>query len=1583
MSYKPHWKRGQWKAICDVCGKMFHSGQLRQRWDGFIVCKDDYESRHPMDFLRGVKEEIGTEWARKEPTDVFNGPVYPTILPTPAPTTIPATDQSSWQNPFNPNYSGPAWVPATGSPPAPAPVNMEPTASWNSPYIYLGQGMDPIFMSDPNAGDSVTVALTSGSLPPGITLNANGTFTGTALSEGSYAFTITPTDNHGLAGASMSALVNVIRQFPAGEEPTNLRITNITTTGCIPTWNDNTSYETYYQLRRQRFGTSTWEDVGIVDNSPYGTFVPANSTAYADTYPISTAGTIYTYQVRAVRVGTGPRYEYSAWSNTASVTVPAAAPAPAPTPTPISTQYVYEYYQSSSLAGLSFRYGTSSTAPVGWTTQGIAFIAPASTESSVVPVYEFYSSTTEGTKYLYDQLGSPATSGWTQGGIAFYAYPSGSVTDTVSVFAHTKGTTSGSFNYYTVDNSRLPSGYSGSYSRYYAFAPATAITIPSTGSSSTVTIPVSYTARTNTRWIDPVNGVDGNVLYDGTTKAKAWKTLRENVTSVPADCAVIYVDGVYTADYSLLDTYSRDQIAQNVTIRSETLWGAVITGIGQGNAFTLQDTKNLEVYGLHLKNWADSSGNGTFTVMGDCDGLKFIGNRLENCGNTSPSDREDHSFYIASGATYATAPRNGQIKYNYITRNVGTNIGCGLLHSYATTGYGMHDWDISWNSVYGDFNCGVLLTGLYPDAGNTTPPNLSIHDNDIRISSAYAIGVIDWYDSAAGTKGGVNYSCLVYNNTCVVLDGASPYGDGPVWNVRTLSPAHAPYTQYNTLYQQSGATALIGSAALNMGGGVGDVLATSMPATQTFPPFNGVSPHTAPTIGTVTTAGAFAFHTRVTNSDSSSGTQLFLPLSAASSQGGLPTTLPAGSLVIVGMEWQGGTATATVTNTSETWNYTTVQNTGTLYSRVGWTYNTSAVSSGWNPCFNLSTARTDRVCAILVYTMTYPANNPYVDVKYYSNASASSPNTNAITIPVNAGLLVSVTAHSDGGKTLSPGAGYTERGEKDQIQVQDQIVTTSGSYDSFAVLSAADAAIMTTLAFKDATSTTGVVPAPAPAPAPAPVPAPGLSGVPVYEYYKTGSVIGLKFRYGTSSTAPSGYTTQGIAFYGANSTDAGAVAIHEWSAGPDSDGDLRYAYDSVDTGGWTDTTNVAFYAFSANATGRIGVYACLASTSSGAFSFYTITSGTLPTGYSAGSYLRYYVYDNGTSLALPTASSGGGSGSSTEAATPDSRVVCWHTPGYPWDSTINYGIHDGKIRADDYYHMAELPSIGGSGPYGMTASSNGLKLGTNGERVWRFESEAAATTYLNNLNTATSGALGSSRSTPSGSNGGVYYFRLQPPLHFTDGTTRADFNFWGNTIWAGQPYAMASSIEILNGITTSFGAGIADFWDIHWSDNGARYRQQPIEMSINKSGSSYYVNFRLTYYEPNLSASLPAGWARVSDQPYQAWTNIYQLPVSAAHRYYLYIRFNISNNASGYFQLYVRDQATGTTTQVVDYSGRLGDNTNDSGQTFAFFPKLGLYQWWNPSDSIDILSDGQIIFNDVAGSYSLTPDAVINALIAG
>lgn len=64
-----YYKRGSWNAVCDVCGFEFKSDELRKNWKGLMVCREDYEQRHPQDFIRARHEDTSVPWSRPEPED--------------------------------------------------------------------------------------------------------------------------------------------------------------------------------------------------------------------------------------------------------------------------------------------------------------------------------------------------------------------------------------------------------------------------------------------------------------------------------------------------------------------------------------------------------------------------------------------------------------------------------------------------------------------------------------------------------------------------------------------------------------------------------------------------------------------------------------------------------------------------------------------------------------------------------------------------------------------------------------------------------------------------------------------------------------------------------------------------------------------------------------------------------------------------------------------------------------------------------------------------------------------------------------------------------------------------------------------------------------------------------------------------------------------------------------------------------------------------------------------------------------------------------------------------------------------------
>lgn len=71
MGQSDYYKSGSWNFICEVCGRKFKATQMKKRWDGAIVCREDWEPRHPQDFVKGVKDNPSVPLSRPEPSDQF------------------------------------------------------------------------------------------------------------------------------------------------------------------------------------------------------------------------------------------------------------------------------------------------------------------------------------------------------------------------------------------------------------------------------------------------------------------------------------------------------------------------------------------------------------------------------------------------------------------------------------------------------------------------------------------------------------------------------------------------------------------------------------------------------------------------------------------------------------------------------------------------------------------------------------------------------------------------------------------------------------------------------------------------------------------------------------------------------------------------------------------------------------------------------------------------------------------------------------------------------------------------------------------------------------------------------------------------------------------------------------------------------------------------------------------------------------------------------------------------------------------------------------------------------------------------
>lgn len=60
-SLNPGYKPGSHWANCWSCGFAFRAEKLKKTWDNRWVCDEDFEPRHPQDFIRVKAERTGVD----------------------------------------------------------------------------------------------------------------------------------------------------------------------------------------------------------------------------------------------------------------------------------------------------------------------------------------------------------------------------------------------------------------------------------------------------------------------------------------------------------------------------------------------------------------------------------------------------------------------------------------------------------------------------------------------------------------------------------------------------------------------------------------------------------------------------------------------------------------------------------------------------------------------------------------------------------------------------------------------------------------------------------------------------------------------------------------------------------------------------------------------------------------------------------------------------------------------------------------------------------------------------------------------------------------------------------------------------------------------------------------------------------------------------------------------------------------------------------------------------------------------------------------------------------------------------------
>jgi hypothetical protein len=72
---------GDNNAICDTCGRKRKASTLRKTWDGWYVCSEHWEPRHPQDYVRNVPESTPVAINRPATEPTFTAEAQSLQLP--------------------------------------------------------------------------------------------------------------------------------------------------------------------------------------------------------------------------------------------------------------------------------------------------------------------------------------------------------------------------------------------------------------------------------------------------------------------------------------------------------------------------------------------------------------------------------------------------------------------------------------------------------------------------------------------------------------------------------------------------------------------------------------------------------------------------------------------------------------------------------------------------------------------------------------------------------------------------------------------------------------------------------------------------------------------------------------------------------------------------------------------------------------------------------------------------------------------------------------------------------------------------------------------------------------------------------------------------------------------------------------------------------------------------------------------------------------------------------------------------------------------------------------------------------------
>ena len=63
-------KLGDHNAVCFECGRKRKASTMKKHWQGYWVCPEHWEARHPQDFVRAMPDHQAPAWTQP-PADTF------------------------------------------------------------------------------------------------------------------------------------------------------------------------------------------------------------------------------------------------------------------------------------------------------------------------------------------------------------------------------------------------------------------------------------------------------------------------------------------------------------------------------------------------------------------------------------------------------------------------------------------------------------------------------------------------------------------------------------------------------------------------------------------------------------------------------------------------------------------------------------------------------------------------------------------------------------------------------------------------------------------------------------------------------------------------------------------------------------------------------------------------------------------------------------------------------------------------------------------------------------------------------------------------------------------------------------------------------------------------------------------------------------------------------------------------------------------------------------------------------------------------------------------------------------------------